>query len=259
MNYFLSNSSQQITVNSFGGQIISWQAKVRTDIQSIFYTSNNPKRSGMPLMFPFCGPLANGVFGYSNQLMPQHGFARNIDWKLESQNDTSLTLVLNYMDLESKWREAYPFQFELKLIVELLDDGLRTKLEVYNWDMHNLPVSPGFHPYFAIASESKDTLKITNTRFDAKLLPWSTGVEAQFLSNPKEFMIQSKNFNLSCSDESNINGKNLVCDLLTVWSGEIGDFVCIEPMSQRFDSINTSPILIPSGEVYNLDYTWKIV
>jgi galactose mutarotase-like enzyme len=258
MNFTLFNSTQTVQVNSFGAQIMSWQSTIDGTTQSIFYTSDNPKRSGMPLMFPFCGPLADGILSASGKQLPQHGFARNVNWKVESQSETSLTLVLNYMDLETQWREAYPFQFELQFVVNLLDDGIVTRLEIHNWDMHNLPVSPGFHPYFNVKLEDKDDLNISNTRFDAKLLPWSTGVEAKFLPNPKYFVIQSKNFSLSCTDLSNIDSEERVCDLLTVWAGEVGDFVCIEPMSQRFNSINVNPILVPSAAVYNLEYNWKL-
>jgi galactose mutarotase-like enzyme len=255
----LQNSKNILSIDTLGAQILSWQTKVGQNFKPVFFSSNNPKRSGMPIMFPFCGPLKDNKFEFSNLEIPQHGFARIVDWTIKYSDENKVILVFNYMDLSDYYKLAYPFQFELNFVVELVDSGIKTTLEVHNWDTRSMPVCPGFHPYFFVEADDKDKLQISNTRFKAKILPWSTGVDAQFFQNPKEFIIQSESFNLECHDLSNLSGESIICDLLTVWAGEVADFVCIEPMSKRFNSINTDPILIPTEQTYSLSYNWQTV
>ena len=266
MIYTLSNHHQKLTIDTLGAQILSWQKLQNSNNSNaqpvnILVNSNNPKRSGMPIMFPFCGPLKDNVFQYSGQIIPQHGFARSSQFQLKSQTKNTITMSLQSQDLDPIWQVSYPFVFELLFEVKLFNSGIIVSLKLINQDNKDIPVSPGFHPYFAVEQKSKTNIKISNTSFDAQLLPWFTGVEAQFLRNPSQYLIQTNNWKLSCTDNSSLScggiNQSLPCQLLTVWAGEVADFVCIEPMSQPFDSINTSPILVPVSGVYDLNYQFE--
>jgi galactose mutarotase-like enzyme len=257
MLYTLQNSSQSLTIESLGSQIMSWQL----DSQDIFYTSANPKRCGMPLMFPYCGPLKDGIFDISGKPLGQHVFGRVVDWKLGAQTVDSITFKLKSTDLDVANREAFPFEFEGIFGVSLLVDGIHFSLCTKNLGSSKMPIAPGFHPYFAIQNSLKDHLQIysKNWKFNSKLMPWSTGLEAQFNPNPVEFEVEIPTLpKLLFKDLSylSVAGKKveLPCDLLTIWAGEVADFVCIEPMSKRFDSINIDPIWVEPGGEYCLQY-----
>jgi galactose mutarotase-like enzyme len=257
MHYILQSHNQTLNIESFGSQIMSWQL----DSKAIFYTSDNPKRCGMPLMFPYCGPLKNGIFNISNLPMGQHGFGRSVEWDLSEKREDSITFQLLSKNLSQDLQATFPFEFEAQFTLQLLPTGIQVSLTTKNLGSSKMPVCPGFHPYFLVKQSLKDQLIIDseNFIFNTKNMPWDTGLEAQFYTNPKNFVVSLPEFGkLNFVDLSylttNGNKKELPCDLLTVWAGEVADFVCIEPMSKRFDSINQNPIWVEPGQEYCLKY-----
>ena len=264
----LQNTNHHIQVNSLGSQILEWTYKNKP----IFYASSLLKRSGMPLMFPFCGPLKDGIFLSSGKPLAQHGFGRLVEWTQICGTANFINFQLDSSNLDTQTQEAYPYSFVADFFVKLggennqnSDNKVIFSLNIENTSLVDLPIAPGFHPYFYVRQETKPNLKITNLNgINSNLLPWSTGVEAQFYINPKELIINNiSGYRVKMTDQSamTIGDKttSLPCDLMTVWAGEVADFVCIEPMSKKFDSINTNPILIPAGAFYALEYTFEII
>jgi galactose mutarotase-like enzyme len=260
MLYEISNGDQQIQISSLGSQLVSW----KINNKDIFAKSDNYKRSGMPLMFPFCGPLVGNIFAKSGKVIGQHGFGRNLEWKLLKQSLNSISFVLSSSDLDTETKLSFPFEFESIFEVTLLDKSIELELKTKNLGTEKLPLAPGFHPYFAIDRSQKDKITITTSdpkfEFESSILPWSTGVEAQFRANPINYKVQIPNqIQLNFEDLSTLEQKSgnrikLPCDLLTIWAGEVGDWVCIEPMAKRFDSINNDPINVEPKGVYSLKY-----
>lgn len=261
MVYTLKNQNSTLKVNPLGAQILSWQV----DSQNVLHSVSNPKRSGIPLMFPYCGPLKNGILNVSQKEMDQHGFGRNTHWNLKSQTNNSITFGHNTTDLALDVVEAFPYDFEAQYNIQLQPNGIEISLVTINLGVDKMPICPGFHPYFHIPHDLKSKLKIrslTASPFDfhSEILPWDTGLEAQFNINPVEFEANIPGngvfkFTDLCSIGLDNKKTKLPCDLLTVWAGEVGDFVCIEPMSKRFNSINTDPIWVNPGEHYSLKYS----
>ena len=266
MLYTLQNKNQKLTIDSFGSQILSWS----TNNSPIFYISENPKRSGMPIMFPFCGPLKDGVFINSGHKIAQHGFARSVEWNfLDQEGNSKIRFILKSDSLDPSLRLAYPYDFQVIFEVELSDFGVKTSLVTTNFGEHKMPICPGFHPYFFVPQRQKQQLQIysqqdSNFYFNAKLLPWETGVEAQFYPNPEIFEITlPSGKKIKVSDTSHIVNSNTEmiskkCELLTVWAGEVADFVCIEPMTRPFNSINVDPILLGKNQEFALVYDFSL-
>lgn len=257
----LQNRHHNIQINSFGAQILEWQYNNKP----IFYTSSLLKRSGMPLMFPFCGPLKDNIFVQSGKTMNQHGFGRSVEWKNVYKQDDFVNFQLNSSDLDSNITEAYPYSFVADFFVKIgKDNKIIFSLNIENTGLVDLPVAPGFHPYFFVPQDSKNQLKIASIdKFNATLLPWSTGVKAQFYTNPNTLIIDNiSGYKIQMTDQSSITigdkTTKLPCDLMTVWAGEVADFVCVEPMSKEFNDINTNPILISAGAFYTLEYSFEV-
>jgi galactose mutarotase-like enzyme len=256
----LHNDKNHLEISTFGSQILEWKHLQKP----IFYTTELQKRSGMPLMFPFCGPLKNGTLDSSGQKIAQHGFGRNLEWEIVHAQADFVNLQIQSQNLPQEFQEAYPYRYIVDFFVKLEQNQITVSLNIENCDLQNMPIAPGFHPYFFVPQSEKDSLKIPQIpEFRANLLPWSTGVEAQFYSNPTQITIDNiSGFKVKMTDQSCLHigeeTQKIPCDLMTIWAGEVADFVCIEPMSKRFNSINVDPILIPAGAYYNLEYTLEI-
>ena len=104
-------------------------------------------RGGIPVLFPWAGPLPDGTFGVEGKL-PQHGVARQSAWEEAGPG----IFVLRSSEETLK---VYPWKFELRQKFELTPDGLYLETHVLNLDERSMPVQLGFHPYFAVTDKSK--------------------------------------------------------------------------------------------------------
>jgi len=122
-------------------------------------------RGGIPVLFPICGPLKTGEyeFGGSRFSMKQHGFARQLEWRVTEQKPDTVTLEL--VDNPTT-REQYPFRFRYRLQYRALSSGLRIEQTVDNLDRADMPVQMGFHPYFQVGDKEKLRWELPVTRFD---------------------------------------------------------------------------------------------
>lgn len=102
-----------------------------------------------PLLFPIVGKLPNDTYLYEGKeyKLPQHGFARDQEFQLISQDAHSLTLQLMASAASKK---AYPFEFELRVRYELRGSVLTVGWHVRNPAAapHELLFSIGAHPAF---------------------------------------------------------------------------------------------------------------
>lgn len=79
----------------------------------------------------------------------QHGFARNLKWKIVDENkmDSSCTFKLEHCEATIK---AWPHKFVLLYTVSLKSDGLHVRFEVQNCDDHEFTFTALLHTYFNI-------------------------------------------------------------------------------------------------------------
>lgn len=122
-------------------------------------TFSDPARSvrgGIPLLYPFCGRLDEERFLAAGTTMPQHGFARNQPWTVLEHGGDTLNLE---MDSSADVRQAFPYDFTLRSKFLLSPRGLRIELTTHNRSDRPMPLSPGWHPYFPCAPESKEQVR----------------------------------------------------------------------------------------------------
>jgi galactose mutarotase-like enzyme len=108
-------------------------------------------RGGIPLLFPFAGKLVDETFTLTGTKMKQHGFARNRAWTVTNRDAASLQMTLA---ADAETRAQYPFEFTAHHRVTIVADGLQLELTIVA-GADALPVSPGWHPYFACATAAK--------------------------------------------------------------------------------------------------------
>ena len=152
-------------------------------------------RGGIPILFPICGNLNTScsVFGDGYLQLPQHGFARDLEWQHSfNENVKSLCLFLNE---SKKTKKFYPFDFELRIEVALKVNCLEFEITIFNKTNIAMPINFGLHPYFNVS--------------DFKNL--------EYISNPLNCQNQEKNIISNTLDE--LKNVNLGVDLLMYSSG----------------------------------------
>ncbi len=100
-----------------------------------------------PVLFPFVGQVAGGVFRYKGSEYPmgQHGFARDMDFELVSSGKTTAVFKLAF---DEQTLKKYPMPFVLVISYALCGSKLNITWEITNPANENLYFSIGAHPAF---------------------------------------------------------------------------------------------------------------
>jgi galactose mutarotase-like enzyme len=146
-----------------------------------FIDATKNVRGGIPLLFPNAGPLKGGLYN-----LPQHGFVRKIPWTVIEQKRNSIALqLLSNQEI----RINYPFDFELKLAIEVVGNKLIHSFIVKNTGNKPMPTAYGTHPYFNISQGDKHKL-ITNIEgFNPQEINWLEEFDHSFF-NPGLINVQ---------------------------------------------------------------------
>ncbi len=107
-------------------------------------------RGGIPLLFPFAGKLADETFALTGTKMKQHGFGRNRAWTVAERTPASVRMTLA---ADAETRAQWPYEFTAEQTVMLVPHGLQIELAIAA-GAAPLPVSPGWHPYFATTDKT---------------------------------------------------------------------------------------------------------
>ncbi len=135
-----------------GGVITNWVSDGKEILyfdERRFMDKTKSIRGGIPILFPICGNLntSSSVFGKDYLQLPQHGFARDLQWEY-TFNEKSLCLFLN----ESyKTKKYYPFDFELRIEITLNINCLEFEITIFNKTDFAMPINFGLHPYFNVS------------------------------------------------------------------------------------------------------------
>jgi len=181
-----------------GGVITNWVSDGNEILyfdETRFMDKTKSIRGGIPILFPICGNLntSSSVFGNGYLQLPQHGFARDLQWQYSfNENEKILCLFLN---ASKKTKKYYPFDFELKIKVTLRINSLEFEITIHNKTDFAMPINFGLHPYFKIS--------------DFKNL--------EFIDYPLNCQDQQRNIISNTLDE--LNKINLGIDLLMYTSG----------------------------------------
>ena len=109
-------------------------------------------RGGWPFLFPICGRLRRdgieGAYLYNDRryILTSHGFSLRKPWRMEDASAPDALVMSLASDDET--RQAYPFDFEVRLRYHVRPGALEAALEVTNTGSEPMPYYAGFHPYF---------------------------------------------------------------------------------------------------------------
>lgn len=223
------------------GAIVS---ALRVDGRDVLYmdraTLEDPTknvRGGIPLLFPFCGKLADETFALTGTKMKQHGFGRTQAWSVVERGASWVRMGLSADD---ETRRQWPYEFTAEQTVMIVPGGLQLELAIAAADP--LPVSPGWHPYFCVTDKSAVRGDVAG--FTPDLIgddrEFDFGVVAPKLGRARFDIPGLGNLLLSFSPEMRH---------LQFWSQPGKPFICIEPFHGPAGTVNTDRrAWVPSNE-----------
>ena len=145
-NTILRNENVSVTLKSLGGELTSIKDASGTEY---LWQGNPDFWSGQaPVLFPIVGCLRNGTatIGDSKTCsFGRHGLARKLEFTLVSSSETCAVYSLKADD---STKEQYPYDFELQMIYELTDHGVKVSHKVINHGDIVMPYCIGGHPAF---------------------------------------------------------------------------------------------------------------
>lgn len=218
-------------------------------------------RGGIPILFPICGNLPDNRYVWNGQeyQLPQHGFGRNLPWTVTStstEGAASLTLTLTH---NADTLKVYPFQFELQFTYRWAGTTLTIEQQFRNCGNDVMPMSIGFHPYFAVDDKGLLQLDVpTQNYFDR-----ANDVRAEFLGTWDADLAE-----IDAAFEPIERGQSLVATVndgdrhvtltadpyfrhLVFWTVKGKPFYCLEPWSAPRNAINsgTDLLLLDAGAI----------
>jgi len=146
---------------------------ISMNIPSTTALRNNPGLNGVPFLAPFANRLdemafyANGKkysfdpgIGNVRSPIPQQGFVNSThDWKLVSAKaDANSATVVSRLDFyrNPDWMKQFPFAQTYTMTIRLKDGVLEVNSRIDNLSTQPLPVSIGYHPYFALPETDRN-------------------------------------------------------------------------------------------------------
>lgn len=145
-NTILRNENVSVTLKSLGGELTSIKDASGTEY---LWQGNPDFWSGQaPVLFPIVGCLRNGTASIGDSKtcsFGRHGLARRLEFTLVSSSETCAVYSLKADD---STKEQYPYDFELQMIYELTDHGVKVSHKVINHGDIVMPYCIGGHPAF---------------------------------------------------------------------------------------------------------------
>lgn len=256
MTTTISNSNLTAQINHFGAELFS----LKNHENQEYIWEGNPSFWGKhsPILFPIVGTLKNNSYNYEGKeyQLSRHGFAREMEFKLVKQSESSATFSLTSSE-ES--RKVYPFDFELQVVYTLDENKLIIGYNIINKNNGVMPFSIGAHPAFALPKPFKAyalTFEypeiLTSFELENDLLSdKSTTIEMIDNQVPLDYSLFEKDAlifkRLQSKNITILDNKNPLLRVqfddfpnLGIWTKSNAPFLCIEPWLGYSDTVHSS-------------------
>lgn len=241
------NSSVSVSPER-GGIITSIKLKGKEILffdQESFNDASQSVRGGIPVLFPNAGPL-------ENSLLKQHGFARNMPWKLErTENGFKQMLIAN-----QSTKEHYPHDFKLVIEGTFENDGFVITQHVQNTGDSEMPIAMGLHPYFPVSVTHKENIEFDfagGETINAQQSIWEQGGTTS-IDNPGQPMVVKIPSLGTLVMEASPEYKKI-----WVWSLPDRGFICIEPVMRNKGGLVDDPVMLTYGETFEVTLRLKLL
>lgn len=242
------------SIKPFGAELCSVK-QISTNTEYVWQADTIWPRHA-PVLFPFVGRLRDFQYRFNGEsyTIEQHGFARDLDFKVieHIENKATFELTENQYTLQ-----RYPFLFRLRITYLLEDNQLTMGFEVVNTGNSKMPVTFGAHPALAI-SEPSDVF----IQFESDANPKSWVLDGSYISNKTKTVTDGKGtieittdtfvddalifkfLNskwvklISPKDNKEIKFSLENWPYLGIWAKPGAPFVCIEPWQGLADNVD---------------------
>ncbi|MBD2395276.1 aldose epimerase [Cyanobacterium aponinum FACHB-4101] len=247
----IENDSRLEIVPEKGGIVTNWKIQGQNILyldQERFKNPSLSVRGGIPVLFPICGNLPENIFYFEDKkyILKQHGFARDLPWKVIGQSHSKSAKIILSLKSNQETLEVYPFEFELIFSYELLGKKLIIEQSYENKSNKKMPFSTGFHPYFYCGNKDKLKLNIPATEYQNKTGDKTFSFDGNLDYNSPEIDIAftklQGNKALFTDEKRDLTVKVKYDDFfstLVFWTLEGKEYICLEPWSSPRNSINT--------------------
>lgn len=242
-----------------------------------------------PTLFPIVGKLNQETYQLKGKKyhLGNHGFARHSEFKLNSQTQKSLSLILTD---NQETRKNYPFAFRLTNTYTLEGKSMTVVTSVFNPNHDDLPFSVGAHPAFVCPL-------LKGEQFSDYYLEWEkTEKPRRLLMNPTDSSFQKErldlpprkiiplNYDLFAQDAlvlENLRSQTVYLKgpqvglkfsfsrvpWLGIWTKKDANFLCLEPWHGHGDFANyqgefsqrEGMIILPPGVSFEFSYQMEII
>lgn len=288
--YSLSNNQLELKVKSFGAELCSVRSK-EDQLEYIWQANGSVWARHAPNLFPIVGKLRNGEFSYkgSQHALPQHGFARDMEFICIEETADSLTFELTANDDTLRF---FPFHFSLQVSYVLLNDTVKISYTVFNPDHKDLYMSLGAHPAFNCPLQEHEAFGDYELHFNGmNLLTVNKLREGLIADETKVLHLSDHTLHLNAalfekdalvlkdaqirevrlSSTQSGRGVEMTCEgwpYFGIWTKPgTAQFLCLEPWHGIADSVHASGILdekegmikIPSEQYFHAGYAIKFL
>ncbi len=259
-NFVISNGIYELEVSAHGAEIKS----LKKNGKELMWHAD-PKYWGRtsPILFPLVGNYRDKKCRYEGKTyeLPQHGFARDMDFELIQKSDDELVFELRENE---ETLSKYPFCFVLQIGYKLSDKGVEVRWVVKNPSDGDMFFSIGGHPAFncdltkdkllfirkgervegslksnVVAGDgsgclSDRTIEVSLTDGELLLSPELFDEDALVIEDKQADTVVLLN-----SEEEEVVSVSFDAPLFGVWSpdGKNAPFLCIEPWYGRCDRV----------------------
>ena len=152
MNVTICNNEATMTISTLGAEP---QSLVMDGREYLWNGDRQYWFRRAPLLFPMIGPTLDDKIWHAGKeyAMPNNGFARDMEFALESREADKAVFVLE--DTEETRRNNYPFGFVLRVTYTMVGAGYRARAEITAKD--DLWYTFGWHPAFSLDINGKGT------------------------------------------------------------------------------------------------------
>ena len=148
MRYTLENEVIRCEIDSHGAELKSLIHKA--DNKEIMWSADPAYwNRTSPVLFPFVGGVKDKKYRHEGKeySIGQHGFARDMEFTLESQTDSEIWFSLSETE---ETLEKYPFRFLLKIGYRIEAGKVEVMWNVVNTNDCTMYFAIGAHPAFAV-------------------------------------------------------------------------------------------------------------
>ena len=254
----ISNDKITIQIDSMGAELKSLK-EISSDREYMWHADPQYWKRTSPVLFPLVGGVRDGIYRLDGReySMGQHGFARDMEFKLKSQVAHEIWFTL---ESDADTLKNYPYPFVLELGYELSDMTVIVKWRVKNPEKDPVYFAIGGHPAFLCPVLDGTKQSDYSIRFDTGEKIVSSCLEKGLVSGEKaEYVLKN---GILAVTENLFDGDALVIEhdqahsvalvapdgteylkvefdapLFGIWSPpkKHAPFICIEPWYGRCD------------------------